>query len=442
MDIKLSDHFTYGKLIRFTLPSVSMMIFTSIYGVVDGYFVSNYAGKTSFAAVNLIMPFIMILGGLGFMVGTGGSALVSMTLGMGKKEEANRIFSMLVYALIGAGLVIVLAGFVFMRPVSVFLGATDEMLPTCVLYGRLSLISLIPFMLMNMFNSFFVTAERPQFGFYNTVAAGVANMVLDWLLLGKLSMGVVGAALATVVSEYIGGLVPLMYFALPNRSLLRLTKTGFNGRALIRTCTNGASEFTTNISFSVVSMIYNVQLMKLAGEDGVAAYGVIMYVCFIFIAVFLGYSIGCAPVIGYHYGAEDSEELSGLLRKSIVISAVSAAILTFLAEAFSEPLSRLFVGYDADLLAMTTRAFRLYGICFLLCSFNIFGSGFFTALNNGAVSAAISLGRTFVFQVIFVFALPLVLGLDGIWLASAFAEMAAFFVTAACIIRYKERYHY
>lgn len=442
MKIQLSEHFTYRKLLRFTLPSIIMMVFSSIYGVVDGIFVSNFAGKTAFAAINLIMPYIMIFGTLGIMVGTGGTALVSMTMGAGDKKRANEIFSLLVYGSVLSGVVLSGLSIALLRPAAVLLGATGEMIDLCVTYGRFTLPALTAFLLQNEFQSFCVAAEKPNLGLKLTIAAGVTNILLDALFVGVLGYGLIGAAVATAISQCVGGLIPLIYFARPNSSLLRLGKTRFDGSVILRTCTNGSSELMSNLSMSLVSMLYNFQLMKFAGEDGVAAYGVIMYVNFIFIAVFLGYSMGSAPVIGYHYGADNREELKNLLGRSLAILCVMAVVLTGLAELLALPLSSIFVGYDEALLAMTTRAFQIYSLSFLVCGFNIFGSSFFTALNNGLISAAISFLRALVFQVAAVMLLPLVFGLDGIWFSILVAEGASLTLTVFCLVKYRKRYHY
>ena len=317
MSIQLSDHFNYRKLLRFTLPSIVMMIFTSIYGVVDGFFVSNFVGKTPFAAVNFIMPFLMILGAVGFMFGTGGSALIAKTMGEGDPEKANRLFSLFVYVSAACGIVIAVAGIAFIRPIASLLGAEGTMLDDCVTYGRIILIALPAYMLQYEFQSFFVTAEKPQLGLFVTIAAGVTNIVLDALFVAVFRWGLVGAAAATAISQMVGGIVPLFYFFRRNSSLLRLGKTRFDGRALLKACTNGSSELMSNISTSIVSMLYNLQLMHYVGEDGVSAYGVLMYVNMIFLAAFIGYSVGTAPVVGYHYGAGNHKELKSLLKKSM-----------------------------------------------------------------------------------------------------------------------------
>lgn len=442
MKIQLSEHFTYKKLLRFVLPSIVMMIFTSIYGVVDGLFVSNYVGKTAFAAVNLVMPLLMMLSALGFMMGTGGSAIVAKMLGQGDKERANRYFSMMVYVTMVGGVVLTVLGLVFLRPIVTALGAEGEMIGECLIYGRIILASLTFFMVQNVFQSFFVAAEKPHLGLGVMVAAGVTNMVLDYLFIAILGWGIAGAAAATAAGETVGGIVPLIYFSRKNTSLLRLTKTKIKGKILLKACTNGSSELMTNLSMSLVNMLYNVQLMRLAGEDGVAAYGVIMYVNFIFLATFIGYSIGSAPIVGYHFGAQNHNELKNLFRKSLRLIGGWGVLLMLLAFVLSGPLAQFFVGYDAELLAMTSHGLRLYAMAFLVSGFNIYGSAFFTALNNGLVSAVISFLRTLVFQMAAVLILPRLLGLNGIWLAILVAELMALGVTLQFFIRKKKVYHY
>ena len=440
--IRLSDHFSYAKLLRFTLPSICMMVFTSIYGVVDGLFVSNFAGKTPFAAVNLVMPFIMILGGMGFMIGTGGTALVSKLMGEGKKDEANSTFSMMVLFTLLLGIVLSAVGFLTMRPVSYFLGATDAMIDDCVLYGRIVTGFTFAFMLQNVFQSFFIAAEKPRLGLIVTVAAGVTNMVLDALFIAVFNWGVAGAAIATGLSQCVGGVLPLIYFLRPNDSLLRMRPTSLRLCPILQACGNGSSELMSNISSSLVGMLYNFQLMHLIGEDGVSAYGVLMYVQFIFVAIFIGYSIGCAPVVSFHFGAQNHSELKSLLRKSTLLMASGGILLTIAARLLAAPLARLFVGYDAGLFELTSHAFRLFSWSFLLAGFNIFASGFFTALNNGAISAAISFLRTLVFQTASVLILPLLLDVDGIWWAITVAEIFAFLISLMFLYLKRNKYHY
>ena len=440
--IRLSDHFSYAKLLRFTLPSICMMVFTSIYGVVDGLFVSNFAGKTPFAAINLVMPFIMILGGMGFMIGTGGTALVSKLLGEGKKDEAHRTFSMMVLFTLLLGLVLSAVGFLTMRPVSYFLGATDAMIDDCVLYGRIVTGFTFAFMLQNVFQSFFIAAEKPRLGLIVTVAAGVTNMALDALFIAVFNWGVAGAAIATGLSQCVGGVLPLIYFLRPNDSLLRFRPTSLRLRPILQACGNGSSELMSNISSSLVGMLYNFQLMRLIGEDGVSAYGVLMYVQFIFVAIFIGYSIGSAPVVSFHFGAQNHGELKSLLRKSVLLMSSGGVLLTVAARLLAALLAHLFVGYDAVLFDLTTHAFRLFSWSFLLAGFNIFTSGFFTALNNGAISAAISFLRTLVFQTASVLILPLLLGVDGIWWAITVAEIFAFLISLLFLFLKRNKYHY
>ncbi len=440
--IRLSDHFTYGRLLRFTLPSICMMVFTSIYGVVDGLFVSNWVGKTAFASVNLVMPFIMILGGMGFMIGTGGTALVSKLLGEGKRDEANKIFSMMVLFTLLLGAALSAAGYLAMPVVSRFLGATDAMMPDCVLYGRIVTGFTFSFMLQNVFQSFFIAAEKPRLGLRVTVAAGVTNMVLDALFVAVFHWGVAGAAVATGLSQCVGGILPLIYFLRPNSSLLRLHLTALRLRPILASCGNGSSELMSNISSSLVGMLYNFQLLRLIGEDGVSAYGVLMYVQFIFTAIYIGYSIGCAPVVSFHYGAQNHGELKSLLRKSVLLMALGGVLLTLAAHLLASLMARLFVGYDAGLYELTVHAFSLFSWSFLLAGFNIFASAFFTALNNGGVSAAISFLRTLVFQSASVLVLPLVLGVDGIWWAISVAEVFAFLISCTFLLAKRNKYHY
>lgn len=442
MNIQLSDHFTYRRLIRFVIPSVAMMILTSIYGVVDGLFVSNFVGKTPFAAVNLVIPFTMILGAFGFMLGTGGTALVAKTLGEGRQEEANRIFSMLIYFALGLGVLLTIFGIAVLKRIVIKMGADDAMLRHCMIYGRIVLLGIPFYMLQNMFQNFLIAAEKPQLGLIVTVAAGLTNMVLDALFIAVLGWGVAGAAVATALGQCVGGLIPFVYFARKNSSKLSLVKTRLMGGALFHACTNGSSELVSNVSMSLVGMLYNLQLMKFAGENGVAAYGVILYVNFIFIAIYLGYAYGSAPIVAFNYGARRTEELQNVLKKSLKLLLGTGIVLLSIGVLFAGVLSGLFVGYDAQLYAMTVRGLRFYAVSFLLSGFNIFGSSFFTALNNGMVSAAISFLRTVVFEVAAVLILPLFFGLDGVWCAITVAELASILITIGAFSALRKRYQY
>ena len=440
--IQLSDHFDCKRLLRFTFPSIIMMVFTSIYGVVDGFFVSNYAGKTPFAAVNFIFPVLIILGCPGFMLGTGGSALIAKTMGEGDKKRANQIFSLLIYVGAAAGVVLGAAGIALLPSVAVLLGAEGRLLADCVTYGRIILLAGPFFMLQMEFQCLFATAEKPKLGLTVTVAAGVTNMVLDWLLVGVFRWGLVGAAAATAVSQAVGGVIPLIYFARENSSLLRLTRCPFDGAVLLKTCANGSSELMSNISMSVVSMLYNGQLMAKAGEDGVAAYGVLMYVSMVFQAIFIGYAVGTAPVVGYHHGAGNRGELKGLLRRSVLLIGGFSAGMCLAGETLGRPLSVIFVGYDPELLDMTAHAFAIFSVAFLFSGFAIFGSSFFTALNDGLTSALISFLRTLVFQCAAVIIFPILWGLDGIWWSIVAAEVMAVAVTLAFLTAKRKKYGY
>lgn len=442
MKIQLSDHFTYKKLLKFVLPSIVMMIFTSIYSVVDGLFVSNFVGKTALAAINLIYPFIMAVSTLGFMMGTGGSALVGRVLGEGDKKLANEYFSLIVYTTAIGGTILSLLGFLLTPGMSRFFGAEGELLSMCILYGRICFLSMPFFMLQNVFQCFFVTAEKPRLGLGVIVTAGVTNMVLDLLFVGIWGLGLKGAAIATVCGEIVGGLSPILYFSRKNTSLLKLGKTKFYPRALVKTATNGASELMTNLSSSIVAVLYNGQLMRIAGENGVAAYSTIMYVNFIFVAIFLGYSLGSAPITSFHYGAGNHDELKNILKKSLCLIGIWGVCMTFISHFFAYPLSRFFVGYDKELLEMTVHGFLIYATVYLINGFNIFGSSFFTALNNGMVSAIISFLRTLVFEVIAILLLPVFFGINGVWSAVLVAELLALFVTIFFLITKRKKYHY
>ncbi len=440
--IQISDHFTYKKLFRFVLPSIVMMVFTSVYGVVDGLFVSNCAGKTSFAAINLVMPFLMVLGGVGFMIGTGGTALVSKVLGEGDGEKANRYFSMMVLFTLIVGAVLTAIGIIFMEPVALFLGATPEMLGDCLIYGRIVNGFTTAFMLQNLFQSFLIAAEKPNLGLIATVAAGVTNMVLDALFVAVFGWGVAGAAIATGLSQCVGGIYPLIYFLRPNSGRLRLVRTKLELKPVLNACGNGSSELMSNISASVVSMVYNFQLLKYIGEDGVSTYGVLMYVQFIFVAIYVGYAIGCAPIVGYHYGARNHDELKNMLGKSVRLMGILGVVLTGLALLLGAPLAWIFVGYDEGLYTLTRHAFMLFAFSFLFAGYNIYCSSFFTALNNGAISAAISFLRTLLFQTGSVLLLPLIFGVDGIWYAITAAEVFASVISTVFLFAKRRKYGY
>lgn len=442
MRIQLSEHFTYMKIVRFVLPSVIMLVFVSIYSVIDGLFVSNFVGKIPFAALNLIFPFLMILSATGFMIGTGGSAVIAKTLGEGDNILANKYFSMLTLAAFWGGVILALLGQIFLKPVAIILGAEGEMLSDCLLYGRILLAALPFFLLQNVFQSFFVVAEKPKLGLAVIMLAGISNIILDALFIVVFKWGLAGAALATAVSQIIGGLIPILYFMRKNDSLLCFVKTKFYRNILYKTCINGSSEMMSNISASIVSMLYNFQLMRFAGENGVAAYGVIMYVNFIFAAIFFGYSIGSSPLISYNYGANNKLELQNLFKKSIVIIGILSIVLMLSAYIAAEPLSRIFVGYDDELFMLTVHGLRIYVFAFLLCGFTIYASAFFTALNNGVISAVISFLRTLVFECISVLFLPIILGIDGIWGAIIIAEIMAMVVATTFIISKNKKYHY
>ena len=419
-----------------------MMIFTSIYGVVDGLFISNFTDKTAFAAVNFIFPVVMILGAVGFMFGAGGSALVAKTLGEVDHPRAQRLFSLFIVTTFVVGVALSLVAAILVRPIAALMGAEGAMLDYCVIYAQILLLALPLFMLQCEFQSFFITAEKPMLNLAVTIAAGVTNIVLDALFVAVFQWGVIGAAAATALSQSVGGIIPIIYFARPNKSLLRLCKPRFDARALLRACTNGSSELMSNIAMSLVGVLYNIQLMHYAGEDGVAAYGVLMYVNFVFVSAFIGYSVGTAPIIGFHYGAANTNELKSLLRKSIVIIGVASVAMFLVAEMIGPLVSQLFVGYDPTLYDMTVHAFEIYSFSFLFAGFAIFGSSFFTALNNGLISAIISFFRTLVCQIVLVLLMPLVWQLDGIWASVVVAEIIAVIMTVLFVVGMRKKYNY
>ncbi|MCM1166582.1 MAG: MATE family efflux transporter [Lachnospiraceae bacterium] len=442
MKIQLSDHFDYKRLLRFVAPSIIMMVFTSIYGVVDGLFVSNVVGDTAFAAINLIMPVNTILGGVGFMLGTGGSALVAKLLGEQQNEKANRYFTMMIWTSVIVGLALSAIGFFAMRPVAILLKATEGMLPYCVTYGSVTMLFNASFMLQYAFQAFLIAAEKPKLGLWSTVAAGMTNMVFDALFIAVFNWGVAGAAAATGLSQCVGAVIPMIFFLRKNDSPLRLTKTRLEIKPILKACGNGSSEMVSNATSAVIGIIYNLQLLKYAGENGVSSYGVLMYLQFAFMAIFIGYSMGSAPIISYHYGAKNYEELKGLLKKSNILMFLIGGFMVAAAQLLAVPLAKLFVGYSQELFAMTVRALRISTVSFVIVGFNIFASGFFTALNDGGVSAAISFLRTFIFKMAAILVLPLLWKLDGIWLADVTAEIFAFGISLAFLFAKRKKYQY
>ena len=441
-NIQLSDHFTYKKLFRFVLAPIGTMLFTSIYGIVDGFFVSNYVGNTAFASLNLVVPFLMMIASIGFMFGSGGNALVSFHLGLDEKQKAKEYFSLIVYTLIGIGIILSAVSIYFAADISKLLGASDAMLPYCVLYLKINMFGMIFFMLQNLFQTFLITAERPEIGFAVTLIAGCTNMVLDWVLVGICNLGIAGAAWATIIGQAAGGIIPLFYFIFSKSGILKLTKTKFEIKVLTRTCGNGISEFLSNVSASIVGFLYNLQLMHYIGENGVSAYGVIMYVAFIFVAIYIGYSMGAAPIIGFHYGAGNKSELQNIFRKSVVILTASNILMFVLAEVLTVPMANIFVGYDQALSELTIRGMRIYSVAFLITGFNIFASAFFTALSNGKISAIISVTRTLILELIMIYLLPALLGVDGLWAVAIAVEGISLIVTVYYVLKNRNRYGY
>lgn len=440
--IRLSDHFSLRRLLRYALPSIAMTIFSSIYGIVDGFFVSNYVGKMAFTAVNLIYPFLIILGSIGFMFGTGGAALISKTMGEKNIKKAKETFSLIIFTSVVLGIILSILGIIFLPQIASLLGAKDEVLTDCILYGKIILISLPFYILQYEFQCLFSTAGKPKFGLIVTVISGMSNIIFDYLLVAVFSLGLFGAAIATMISQVVGGVIPLIYFFSKNKSLLHFVKFKFDIKSLLKVCSNGSSEFLSNVSSSLISILYNLQLLKYAGENGVAAYGVLMYVSMIFQAIFIGYSIGVSPIVGYHYGAKNTSELKNVFTKSMIVIFITAIIMFICGELLSEPISKIFVNYDDELLQITKNAFRIFSFSFLLSGMSIYGSSFFTSLNNGLISALISFLRTVVFQASAVMILPIFLKLNGIWLSIVVAELMSFIITFTFLIMKRKKYQY
>lgn len=440
--IRLSDHFSLRRLLRYALPSIAMMIFSSIYGIVDGFFVSNYVGKMAFTAVNLIYPFLIILGSIGFMFGTGGAALISKTMGEKNIKKAKETFSLIIFTSVVLGIILSILGIIFLPQIASLLGAKDEVLTDCILYGKIILISLPFYILQYEFQCLFSTAGKPKFGLIVTVISGMSNIIFDYLLVVVFSLGLFGAAIATMISQVVGGVIPLIYFFSKNKSLLHFVKFKFDIKSLLKVCSNGSSEFLSNVSSSLISILYNLQLLKYASENGVAAYGVLMYVSMIFQAIFIGYSIGVSPIVGYHYGAKNTSELKNVFTKSMIVIFITAIIMFICGELLSEPISKIFVNYDDELLQITKNAFRIFSFSFLLSGMSIYGSSFFTSLNNGLISALISFLRTVVFQASAVMILPIFLKLNGIWLSIVVAELMSFIITFTFLIMKRKKYQY
>ena len=439
--ISYQEHFTFKKILLFTFPSIIMMIFTSIYGMIDGLFLSNFVGKTAFTAVNFILPFLLVLNGFGFMFGSGGSALIAKKLGEGENDIANEMFTSLTIVSLLFGILIAGFGYLLIEPIALLLGASGNLLEDCLLYGRIYLIGIPLNIVQYEFQNLFITAKKPNLGLISTIISGVLNIILDAIFIAGLQLGLVGAAVATVISISLGGLIPIFYFLRTHKEcLLRFKKTKIRFKDLPKICSNGLSELLNNISMSIVSMIYNAQLIRYAGENGVAAYGILMYINFLFMSIYIGYSIGISPVISYNYGARKGDEINSLLKKSLVIILTCSILMVIISETSSLFVSNLFASYDEQLLNLTRRGFFIFSFCFLFSGFGMFSTSFFTALNNGVISAVISVLRTLVFQLIFVFVLPLFMGVEGIWLSVVLSEALSACIGIIFILVKKKKY--
>ncbi|MDY5730547.1 MAG: MATE family efflux transporter [Eubacteriales bacterium] len=442
MQITLDSHFTYSKLVRFTLPSIYMMIFTSLYTIVDGFFVSNYVGGMALAAITLIFPPLMIIGAVGFMFGTGSTAIIGKLLGEERPEDAKAFFTAMLITVFGVGIAISVLGQILLPWLATLLGATGEIYSYSIIYGRYLLLAMPMFMMQNLFQAFFVVAEKPKYGFYTTLAAGVTNIVLDYVFIAVWHWGLEGAALATALGQTVGGIIPLFYFARKNTSRLQMVKPKLSWQMLINTCTNGISELLSSITGSVISVLYNYQLLHYIGANGIASYGVLMYVGFVFAAISIGYAIGSAPIISFHYGAQNHKELHNVYSKSIRLNIYAGIAMTVLSFVLAKSIAQIFVGYDEELLNITIKAMRIYALSCLLSGFNIFVSSFFTALSNGLISAVISTLRSLVFSIGSVLVLPLLFGFEGIWYSFILTDVLTFTVSVLYLLSQRKRYHY
>lgn len=441
--VRLSDHFTYKRLIKFTISPILMMVFTALYNVVDGFFISNYGGKLDFAGVNFIMPYLFAISAVGVMMGSGGSALIGKLFGEGNTKKANETFSLVIYSSFVMGVILSIISYIFLDKIILLLGATPDLVASARSYALPLLISLPFFILESESLSLFMVAERPHLGLCVKLFCGSLNIVLDAVFMVSLHMGARGAAIATMINQLFGGIIPLVYFSIrKTKSTLHIGKTSLDFKTLGKVITNGSSELVSNISANIVSMLFNVQLIKYAGENGVASYGVLMYLCFIFNAMFFGYAIGVAPIVSYHYGAKNHEELSNILKKSLIINISASLVMFLISELGADTLAHIFVGYDETLKAMTVHGFRIFSFLFLLMGFNVFASSFFTALNNGLVSALIAFLRTLVFQISSVMILPIFWGIDGIWISPLVAEILALIISFSFLISLKKKYGY
>ena len=439
-EIKLSDHFSCAKLLLFAIPTIGMIMISITYDVVDGYFVSNYIGKTAFSAVNIIYPFQLLLSMVGYMFGSGGSALIAAELGDGNQQNARLYFTAIIKAAAAIGVVLAVAGVLLLRPVAVMIGATPEILEYGLPYGR-TLFLFLPIMILGYtFQSILITAEKPKLGLYISLGNLFSNALLDWLFVAVFKWGMVGAAVATGIGACLNGLVPLIYFARPNSSPLHFCKGRVQVKPLLKACGNGSSEMVNDMSTSLIFVLYNYQLLRMLGEDGVAAYGVTVFVEGIFAAVFYGLAMQATSIVGYHFGAKNYPELKSLLKNGIILNFISGILMFVLAQVSAPLISRIYVGYDETVYRLSVHAMRMYAFAFLLQGFNEYASAYFTGLNNGLVSGILAFTRTFLIQTVMILVLPLLLGTDGLWLAQAATEVFAAVIAIVFFITRKHEY--
>ncbi len=442
MNTTISQKFTLTSLLKFALPTTIMMVVLSIYTLVDGVFVSNFVGELAFSAINIIFPFISLIFALGIMAATGGNALVANNLGQGDDEKARENFTLIVIFATGLGLLLMMVGIVFNKEIARLLGAT----PLIEEYARDYLSTLAPFIPLAIWMGFsqilFVTIGKPTLGLIATLVGGITNIIFDYLFIVVMNMGIKGAALGTGLGYSLPGLFFIYYFLFHRKNSLYFVKPRWRARVLLKTFTNGSSEFVANLATSITTFMFNLIILDLAGEQGVAAIGIILYAQFLLMSAFLGYAQGVAPIFSYAYGARDHLQLKKVFSISIrVIILFSLAIASFSYFA-SSSIVGIFVERQSQVFSLAKNGFSVFSLSFLFMGVNIFSSSLFTAFSNGKISASISFLRTLVFILGYLLFLPRFLGLPGVWLAIPLAEFTTMFFSISYLTIQRKKYHY
>lgn len=441
MTNSIAQKFNVFTLLKFAFPTMVMMVFMSLYTIVDGIFVSRLVGSNALSAVNIVYPVISLLIACGIMLSTGGSAIVARQMGEKREQEARENFSMLAVVSVLTGIVILVLGLMFLEPICRILGGTPVLLEDCKIYLGV-LLGFGPLtMLQMLFQTFFVTAGKPGLGLGLTLTGGVVNMVLDYVFMGPMQMGVLGAALATGLGQAIMAVAGVVYF-LKVKGNLYFVKPVFRGNILLQSCGNGSSEMVSNLSTAVVTFLFNITMLKLAGEDGVAAITIVLYGQFLFTALYLGFSMGVAPVVSFNYGNQNHAQLKRIYKICIGFILGSSVFILGIALLFSEPIVGIFTGEENHTYELAVEGFFQFSFNYLFAGINIFASALFTSLSNGKISAIISFCRTFVFITVSIVLLPRVMGITGVWLSVPLAELVTLFISITYLKGQKEVYHY